>query len=274
MTSFLGHVSIPGLTCSTDNQPVEATAAIPLADPVLEARRVLDAAAGSGVPLRAIGGIAIRLRANGDIPSELAREYADIDLVTTKGRSAPVSGLLAGLGYTAQQRFNALHGSRRMIFVDIPNDRKVDVFVGAFEMCHAVPVTARLEVDSLTIPAAELLLTKLQVIQLNRKDVSDTLALLLIEPVRDDDDDGINAGVLAQLCAADWGLWRTCKQNLGRIAAAADTFGLVPEAVTDVRNRIDSLWARIEAEPKSSRWRLRDRIGDRKRWYEEPEETH
>jgi hypothetical protein len=249
-------------------------AQVPLPDPVLEARRLLDAAAGAGVPLRAIGGVAIRLRANGGLPAALAREYGDIDLVTAKGRGPAVSGLLAELGYAAEQRFNALHGSRRLMFVDIANDRRLDVFVGTFEMCHAVPVTGRIEVDPVTVPAAELLLTKLQVVELNRKDVSDTLALLLIDPVREADDDGINATEVARLCAADWGLWRTCKENLPRIAQAADSFELAPEQVAHARGMIDELWARIEAEPKSSKWRFRDRIGDRKRWYEEPEETH
>jgi hypothetical protein len=247
---------------------------MPLADPVLEARRVLHAAAGAGVPLRAIGGVAIRLRSDRDLPAALAREYGDIDLVTAKRQSPHVGSLLASLGYEPEQRFNALHGSRRLMFVDPPNDRRLDVFVGAFEMCHVLPVAARLDVDPLTIPAAELLLTKLQVVHLNRKDIGDAVALLLIEPVREDADDGINAGEVARLCAADWGLWRTCTGNLVRLAGEMDTFGLPPAAVAVVGDRIDVLRARIGAEPKPSKWRLRDRIGDRKRWYEEPEETY
>ncbi len=247
---------------------------MPYSDPVLEARRLLDAAAGAGVQLRAIGGVAIRLRANGEFPPSLARDYGDIDLVTPKGRSGAVAELLGGLGYLAEQRFNALHGSRRLMFFDGHHERRVDVFVGVFEMCHTLPLTARIELDPITVPAAELLLTKLQVVQLNRKDVGDALALMLVEPLRDDDDAGINAGLVARLCAADWGLWRTCKQSLERLAHESETFGLGGDAVATLRGRIAELWARIDAEPKSSKWRLRDRIGDRKRWYEEPEETH
>jgi hypothetical protein len=247
---------------------------VPHADPVLEARRLLAAAAGAGVELRVIGGVAIRLRANGDFPPTLARDYCDIDLVTPKGSSGAVGELLGSLGYLAEQRFNALHGSRRLMFFDGHHERHVDVFVGVFEMCHTLPLTARIDWDPITVPAAELLLTKLQVIQLNRKDVGDALALMLVEPLRDDDDAGINAGLVARLCAADWGLWRTCKQNLERLAYETDTFGLGGDAVAMLRGRIAELWARIESEPKSSRWRLRDRIGHRKRWYEEPEEIH
>jgi hypothetical protein len=246
---------------------------VPHDDAVLEARRLLDAAAGAGVELKAIGGVAIRLRANGEFPATLARHYGDIDLVTPKGRSAAVTELLGGLGYLAEQRFNALHGSRRLMFVDEHHDRRIDVFVGAFEMCHTLPLTARIDLEPMTVPAAELLLTKLQIVQLNLKDIGDALALMLVEPVRRDDDAGINAGLIARLCAADWGLWRTCKQNLERLAHESGSFGLDSESVEILTGRIAELWSIIDSEPKSSRWRLRDRIGDRKRWYEEPEET-
>jgi hypothetical protein len=244
-----------------------------LADPVLEARRLLDAAAAGGVPLRAIGGVAVRLRVNGGFSDCFEREYGDIDLVTIKGQSGAVSGLLTGRGYTAEQRFNALHGARRLMFVDERNDRRLDVFVGVFEMCHSLPLMDRICLEPLTVPGAELLLTKLQVVKLNHKDAGDALALLLHEELRADDDHGINAGKIARLCAADWGLWRTCKQNVAKLAAVIDEFGLSDPQEQLLLERLDQLWARIEAEPKPFRWRQRDRIGDRMRWYEEPEET-
>jgi hypothetical protein len=281
MTTFVGQMSICDRAGTAENRaalPETSSDALPLgaplADPVQEARRLLGAANGAGVPLRAIGGVAIGLRGNGRFPMALAREYGDIDLVTAKGQGGAVSEFLGGLGYLAEQRFNALHGSRRLMFVDERNDRRLDVFVGVFEMCHSLPLSARIDVDAVTVPPAELLLTKLQVVQLNRKDAGDALALLLVEPLRDDDDAGINSAEVARLCAADWGLWRTCKQNLEWLGEAVATFELGAEAQDTARARIAALWARIEAEPKSSKWRLRHRIGDRKRWYQEPEETH
>jgi hypothetical protein len=245
-----------------------------LADPVLEARRLLDAAAAAGVPLRAIGGVAVRLRVNGDFSECFAREYGDIDLVTVRGQSGAVSGFLTKRGYLAEQRFNALHGARRLMFFDERHDRRLDVFVGGFEMCHSLPLADRIAVDPLTVPGAELLLTKLQVVKLNHKDAGDALALLLHEELRDDDDSGINAGEVAKLCAADWGLWRTCKQNIPKLGEAVDEFALSADQKQLLRERLDALWARIEAERKPFRWRQRDRIGDRMRWYEDPEETH
>ena len=120
----------------------------------------------------------MRLRAPGELAPAFRRTYADLDFVTTKKGVGATTGLFRGEGYEAQVAFNALHGGERLLFFDNDHDRQVDVFVGAFSMCHKIPLDGRIEVDPVSIPLAELLLTKLQVVQLNEKDVRDALALL------------------------------------------------------------------------------------------------
>jgi hypothetical protein len=169
--------------------------------------------------------------------------------------------------------FNALHGNERLLFFDDAHERQVDVFVGAFRMSHAIPLDGRIDPEPLTIPLAELLLTKLQVIEMNEKDLRDALALLHDHPVAETDGNAVNAGRIAAVCASDWGLWRTftgnlewCREHLGGHE--------LPEATkARLRESLDQLLARIEAEPKTRGWRLRARIGERKRWYELPEEV-
>jgi hypothetical protein len=241
------------------------------ADVVREGERLLVRAAVEGVPLRLLGGVAIRLRATAPLPTAFERSYADLDFVTARGRSGLTQAFFRREGYAPHVAFNALHGQERLLFFDEEHDRQVDLFVGAFSMCHRIPLDARLEVDPLSIPLAELLLTKLQVIELNEKDVRDTLALLHDHPVGDEDGDMLNAGQVAALCCADWGLCRTITENLRACRAFADTYD-VPDAAL-VQDRLDALIDRIEAEPKTRGWRLRARIGDRKRWYELPEEV-
>src|SRR4029079_9231117 len=199
------------------------------------------------------------------------RTYADLDFVTTKKGVGATTGLFRGEGYGAQVAFNALHGGERLLFFDNDHDRQVDVFVGAFSMCHKIPLDGRLEVDPISIPLAELLLTKLQVVQLNEKDVRDALALLHDPPVGDEDGETVNAARVAALCAADWGLWRTITQNLVACRSFADTYDVPDRQILD--ERLDALLEWIEAAPKSRAWRMRSKIGDRKRWYELPEEV-
>jgi hypothetical protein len=240
-------------------------------DVVAEGRRLLDRAAAEGVPLRLLGGVAIRLRAAGELAPALRRSYGDLDFVTTRKGSRRAEELLRQEGYVPHVAYNSLHGGERLLFFDDDHGRQVDVFVGAFSMCHKIPLNDRIEVDQTSIPLAELLLTKLQIAELNEKDVRDALALLEGHPVGDTDGETINAGRIAALCAADWGLWRTITGNLDTCCALAPGYEVPNGAEVEVR--LQELLHRIEAEPKTRSWRLRAKIGDRKRWYELPEEV-
>jgi hypothetical protein len=244
----------------------------PLPDIVAEADRLLVSSRAANVPIRLLGGLAIQRQVGSELAPALRRPSADIDLATPNGRGQDVVGLLTANGYAADSHFNAVQGQRRLVFYDDANARKVDVFVGTFEMCHAIPVSLRIDVDPDTIPLAELLLTKLQVVELNDKDLRDMVALLLYKDVTSDDA-GINASYIAQLLGGDWGLWRTTRTNLERIRDGVAGYDLEGAEQRHVHAACDTIWAAIEAEPKSRQWRLRSRIGDRKRWYELPEEV-
>jgi hypothetical protein len=237
-----------------------------------EARRLAARIQETGVRVRLLGGLAIRLHAPGELHPGLARGYADIDLVCGRKAGRETSRFLVACGYEANERFNAMNGSERMIFHDRPNGRHIDLFVGGFRMCHELPLADRLEHDSPTLPLAELLLTKLQVVQMNAKDASDIIALLLDHDVGESDDDTVNSGYVAELLARDWGLWRTSRGSLDRVRAAVGEGGLTSEEQRRVLDRVERLWARVEREPKGLRWRSRARIGDSKRWYDEPDE--
>jgi hypothetical protein len=148
----------------------------------------------------------------------------------------------------------------------------VDVFVGEFAMCHRVPVDERLLLEPATLPLAELLVTKLQIVELNEKDIRDAIALVHAHEVAERDGDAVNAARVAELCAVDWGLWRTITRNLERCRDHVGAYELPEGEAAVTARRFDALLERIEREPKSRAWRLRSRLGERVRWYELPEE--
>jgi hypothetical protein len=242
-------------------------------DVISEGRRLVEQAADEGLSLRLLGGVAIRLRAVRKLPELFVRDYGDLDWVTGKRTSAKAQRFFKEAGYSPQVRFNALNGKDRLLFLDERNGRQVDVFVGSFRMSHEIPIGARLELDPVTIPLAELLLTKLQVVQLNVKDVNDALTLFHQFPVGNDDGDTINGARIATLCANDWGLWRTFTANLTTCSRRLGDLELPSGDETRIEERLKQLQDWIEREPKSRKWRLRAKIGDRKRWYELPEEV-
>lgn len=245
----------------------------PLDDIVSEARRLLDAAAAADVLVRLVGGLAVLMHIDGE--PVIARVYKDIDLVTLKGRGKRVSEFMTAMGYESDRAFNATNGHRRLLYFDPPHARQVDVFVGSFEMCHSIPITERIALHPSAVPLAELLLTKLQIVELNAKDQADILTMLYHHDLAEDDGggDAVNCVRISQLCSGDWGLWRTTRLNVERTRDALPTSNLTDDQQSVVRERLERLWERIEAEPKSTKWKMRNRVGDKVRWYEEPEEV-
>ena len=239
---------------------------------VEEAERLLDAANGDGTTLALLGGVAVRLKAS-DVPASLDREYKDIDFAAPKGSGSTAAKLLSGQGYEPAVAFNAMNGRDRLLFFDRQHGRQVDVFIGSFRMCHEIPFGNRLQAGEQTVPLAELVLTKLQIVELNEKDVRDTVLLFYGHDVADRDGDAINGARIAELCGNDWGLWRTITANLERCRELAADYELPADGAQLVSGRIAQLLTEIEAQPKSRGWRLRARVGERKRWYELPEEV-
>lgn len=241
-------------------------------DVVAEGKRLLGRAAAAGVTIRLLGGVAVRLHSSGLVPA-FEREYGDLDLVTTKRDAGAASALLRGAGYEPHVAFNALNGRERMLFFDNDHGRQVDVFVGAFRMSHTIPLEDRLALEPATVPLAELLLTKLQIAELNEKDVRDSLAILHEHPVGEGDADTVNEARIAELLAGDWGLWRTITGNLATTRGHLGRYDLPESDRAEITARIHRLEQRIEREPKSRGWKIRARIGERKRWYDLPEEV-
>jgi hypothetical protein len=235
--------------------------------------RIVNAGDVHGLVLRVLGGLGVGLHAPSAARPELARAYVDIDFAIPSRRSAEVEQLLVRQGYTPDKPFNTLNGQTRLLFYDQLRKRQLDVFVGHFEMCHRLPIAERLDVEPLTLPLAELLLTKLQIVQLNDKDVRDLCALLLDHPLGEHDDETINVARINALCGADWGLWKTAMLSLDRVRAMASGYGLPAVDVARITGNVDDLQRALQASPKSLRWKARSAVGERVQWYAIPEEV-
>lgn len=246
----------------------------PLADIEAEARRLVDGLAERDRRARLIGGLAIAEHRHVAIPDALARAYGDIDIVVPPGPSAPFREAMEDLGYVPNKRFNNLRGDRRMLFYDEPNGRQIDVFVGRFDMCHGIELRDRLDTGTRTLFPTDLLLTKLQVVEINRKDQLDALTLLLTHDVVEGGSgaDALECGRLVEVTSGDWGWFTTLIDNLRRLPElAAETLHSVhADAVSD---RVQHVLDALEAAPKSLRWKARAKVGRKVKWYELPEEV-
>lgn len=239
---------------------------------VEEGRRLVAEARSRGAVARLLGGVGVALRCPSAVTgSPLSRPYQDLDIVTSRRSASAMEQTLLDGGYESDREFNAAHGRTRMLFCGADGGH-VDVFIGTFAMCHVLELDKRLELQAETLPPVDLLLTKLQIAQLNRKDVVDVVALLLDHDVTTDDT-GINVDYLCEILCADWGWWRTVSENVTRTLEHLPSLGLDASAVDVVEQRAIRIVGEVERRPKTLRWRMRARVGDRVPWRDEPEEV-
>jgi hypothetical protein len=235
-----------------------------------EALRVVAAGEEKGVHLRIIGALAFHHHCPGFawIQTRLHRVYTDIDFAAYGKQNVQIRELFVALGYAEDLEINAFHAEGgRLIFNNPVSHIHVDVFMDKLDFCHPIPWKGRLEVDSPSIPLAELLLEKMQIVKINEKDIIDTIMLLREHTVARDDADHINAEVVAKLCAAEWGLYRTTTMNLQKVRDYLPHLDLEEADKEVVAGRVAELLAAMDDYPKGTKWRLRARVGDKVRWY-------
>jgi hypothetical protein len=243
----------------------------PLEVPAEEAERVIGAAQVKGIVLRLFGGVAFWFQCPSAKHRTLQRNYVDIDFMGHSKQSREIKQLFASLGYVPRDKFNAIQGYRRLIFNDMEHQRRVDVFLDVFEMCHSFNFKDRLEIDGKTIPLADMLVTKLQIIDINEKDLKDMITLFADYDVGTSDKELINGTYLAKLCASDWGVYKTFTMNLEKLLNKVGDLNLEEDTKQAVRNRATKVRTMIEDSPKDLRWRMRARVGEKMKWYDLPE---
>ena len=240
-----------------------------------EAVGICAAAAGEGITVRLVGGLAIQYLTPEFPPRGGDRQ--DLDLAIRSSDRRPLTEFLTGRGYAGDKTFNALYGHKQLYFQSAETGRSLDVLVDRLHMCHTVEFKDRLKRMPVTLDVSDLLLTKLQIVELNEKDAQDVLYLCSAYPVRDGDEPGtIGLGRIRPIVGNDWGWWRTVTLNLNHIIALAsgDSQRLVPAgAKHSAVEQLGVLSKAIETVPKSLRWKARAKVGERVRWYEQPEET-
>jgi hypothetical protein len=243
-----------------------------------EGRHLVDAARATGLTLRLLGGLAVREHCH---TAELcARDYSDLDMVALAKQARRLVTLFGGFGYVENSAVSAATGDSELQFVrpcvhvggpgtgPAHADDHVDVFLDTFRMDHDIALARRLEIEPYTVSLSDLLLTKLQIFRLEEKDLRDIITLLGDIAVGDEDGPGlIDSRYIGRLCADDWGLFYDVAANLTRVDEGAAAFDLNVAQVARVRHAVVRLIAALDGAPKSGRWRLRARVGTRKRWH-------
>jgi hypothetical protein len=233
---------------------------------------IVEKAKARQVELRILGSLAYRLHcpASLDLFEKMQRDLTDVDFAASSRQRKEVRTFLEELGYVIDRDLLVTTEGKRYAFSDPESKLVVDVFFDELFFCHPIPLRDRLELDYPTITPTDLLLEKMQIVEINPKDVKDTLVLLLEHPVDSEGSDAIDGAYVAKLLGADWGFYYTVTTNLAQLGRhVADYPSFSAEQRQLVEQRVQQLLEVIENEPKTGKWKLRARIGPRKKWYQE-----
>jgi len=243
-----------------------------------EIRRIILEADQREIPLRIMGGAAIRMHCpnHSGLYERLKRvPKHDMDFVTY-GKFRPLTKkLFTDLGYEPyiSLMMTGATGRHRQIFNDKEGNKAIDVFLDKLEMCHVIDFKDRLEVDSPTVPLTELLLQKLQIVQTNEKDIQDTIILLMEHDIGQGDKEEINGEYFAKVLANEWGFHYTVTTNFPKVKEFTQKYDLPKQDKTAVVERIDRLQEIVDKTPKTLQWKLRARVGPSVKWYNVVEEV-
>jgi hypothetical protein len=263
--------------------PPEWEGVVPTEAFLEQGRKIIDEATKAKIPLRLIGGVAIRVHSSehADFAKRLGRlgsneqEYTDLDFMSYMKFRDNVRKFFESVGYRKRRTTLSSAATQRHIYFHPDGWFYADVFFEKLLAAnHPLDFRGRLELDSPTISLADLLLEKLQIVSFSEKDLKDTLLLLRAHSLGEGQTpETIDMRYVASLLAKDWGFWYTVTTNLNRLRKAVSEMAELNETEkSDITSKISTLLERIENEPKTTGWKIRSTIGAKKRWYE-PVET-
>lgn len=241
-------------------------------DLILEARTLISKATEEGALVRTLGGLAIKYHCPTASQPPLTRSIADIDVFGLSNQTEAIKRAFIELSYVPAQQFNALHGKTRLMFFEPKSHVRRDVFLDTFVMCHKFDFRSRLGIDPFTISLSDLLMTKLQVVEIEERDYKDIVCLLVDhELATEDAQEVINARYISKICSEDWGICRTFTQNLDKTLQYIKELNLNASKKALAEQKTKQLKETIQKTPKSLKWKVRDQVGDKMVWYELPE---
>jgi len=262
---------------------------------IRESIDIVKKAQDNGLVLRILGGVAVYIHTmdkpeNLKIYERLRRfgegnpTFTDLDLIGYSKQISKVEKFFERkLGFKPDFYINRIIGQRRLLFYHPKDYYHVDIFFDKLEFCHDVvfgskPGKGRLELDFPTVSPADIVLEKLQIHEINLKDVIDLIVLFAFHEVKDTyERDVIDGGYIASILCDDWGFWYDAVTNLNKVKLLAEKFHnegkLLDHEYNAVINNIDKLNRIIEETPKTKRWQKRAKMGTRKKWWRDVEEV-
>jgi hypothetical protein len=242
-----------------------------------EALALVHDAEAKGIRLRILGSIAYRLQCPNNLHlfQDTKRVLTDVDFGAEKKQNRAIREFLTARGYEPDDGIYMASEGARHAYLHKDTGLNVDVFADELYFCHRIPFKDRLSLDKPTICTTDLLLEKMQIVEINLKDFKDTIVLVLEHPLshQEPGPKSIDTAYIVDMMRQDWGFYYTFTTNLKRVPDYFTEFPSIgPKEHGVIRGRIEALLNAVETAPKTLGWKMRAKIGTRSRWYQEVSE--
>jgi hypothetical protein len=137
-----------------------------------EGLRLVREADERGIQLRILGSIAYRIQCpkNLHLFDEMARVLTDVDFAGLKSQNQEIREFIIGQGYVPDEGVYVASEGTRHIYLHPETNLNLDVFADELYFCHRIPFKGRLDIDTPTISTTDLLLEKIHIVEINKKD--------------------------------------------------------------------------------------------------------
>lgn len=238
--------------------------------------KIMEEADKRGITLRVMGGVAVRIHCPvyKYLHYKWRRRLPDIDFVGYLKEVTEIQKLFYDMGFEEDEVVMRLFGTQRRIFKLPEKNIHVDIVLDKLRFCHEIDLRERLTLDYPTITLADLLISKLQIVKIELRDILDIIVLLSEHEIGHNDNETINMPYIEKLCASDWGLWRTVTMNLNKTLNEVEKLNNAFDKrdVINVKTKIRCMLETLKICRKSIRWKLRSYIGEKITWYREVDE--
>ena len=240
-----------------------------------EALQINEQAEARGIQLRILGSLAFRIHCPKFVYllDQMERELTDIDYMGLSVQQNKYPSFMLEMGYEMDKDLLLATEGSRYFFENHKTGLGVDIFVDKLDYCHPIWMKDRLELDAPTVTLIDLLMEKMQIVEINAKNFKDTFVLLLEHELGKDDREKIDIDYLSKVLGNDWGFYYTFILNLQKCKEFLSKFDSLDfNQKTEINQKIDDILLTIESSSKSLRWRLRSKIGTKMKWYRDVNE--
>lgn len=232
---------------------------------------VINTLAARRIVARLFGGLSIEVIAPWKDIFGIDRPVKDIDIIVPRSSMITAMDVLSIDGWKMNGRNQRINSGILVCAIDNTSGTRLDMYADPVILNQTLYFGQRLRILEKTLTPVDLLISKLQIVNITDRDLDDICALAGgCQVAAVDSPSTLNAERLKIICSNSWALQYTSIGNLDAAERRAGTHrDIQEERLARILQNVSLLRNICTDCPKSWTWRLRAKIGPLLPWYEQ-----